>query len=62
MKSRLRALRYLRVGCADLKAATTFARDVIGLQAAGSGDHMALYRSDSRAYSLCLTSDDLGNL
>jgi len=56
MTHQLRALRYVRIGCADLKDAASFARDVIGLEATGGDDRTAYFRSDTRAYSLCLTT------
>ncbi len=57
MPNNLRALRYVRIGCANLKEAASFARDVVGLEPAGSNDAMMRFRSDMRAYSLCLNSD-----
>jgi 2,3-dihydroxy-p-cumate/2,3-dihydroxybenzoate 3,4-dioxygenase len=46
-------LRYIRIGTADLAAATRFAGETLGLQANGVSDKIAYFRSDSRDYSLC---------
>ncbi len=50
-----RDLRYIRLAVDDLAGAEGFAGDVLGLQASGRQDGMAWFRSDSRAYSLCLS-------
>lgn len=60
MTHQLRALRYVRIGCADLTDASSFARDVVGLEVVGGDDSTAYFRSDTRAYSLCLTTAQPG--
>lgn len=60
MPNKLRALRYARTGCTNLKKSAAFVQDIVGLQPAGGHDKMALFRSDMRAYSLCLSGDDPG--
>lgn len=51
-----RDLRYLRVAVDNLDEAARFARDVFGLQAADRDDLRAMFRSDDRNYSLCLST------
>lgn len=55
-----RDLRYLRVAVDNLDEAARFARDVIGLQAADRDDARAMFRSDDRNYSLCLSTGGEG--
>ena len=51
-----RDLRYLRVAVDNLDEAARFARDVFGLQASDRDDERAMFRSDDRNYSLCLST------
>ena len=55
MTVRYRDLRYLRVEVDDLDAATRFAADLFGLQAADRDDQRAMFRSDARNYSICFS-------
>jgi 2,3-dihydroxy-p-cumate/2,3-dihydroxybenzoate 3,4-dioxygenase len=55
MTVRYRDLRYLRVEVDDLDAATRFAADLFGLQAADRDDRRAMLRSDARNYSICFS-------
>lgn len=61
MTNNLRALRYVRISCADLSETSMFVRDIVGLEPAGANDKMAYFRSDFRAYSLCLVGGDNGS-
>lgn len=51
-----RDLRYLRVAVDNLDEAARFARDVFGLQACDRNGERAMFRSDDRNYSLCLST------
>lgn len=53
MTVRYRDLRYLRVEVDDLDAATRFATDLFGLEPADRDDSRAMFRSDTRNYSIC---------
>lgn len=55
MTVRYRDLRYLRVEVDDLDAATRFAADLFGLQPADRDDTRAMFRSDTRNYSICFS-------
>ncbi|TKW65944.1 MAG: oxidoreductase [Paracoccus denitrificans] len=54
-----RDLRYLRLRVHDLDQARRFAGEIFGLQPADQGEDFAMFRSDARNYSLCLTSGQL---
>lgn len=51
-----RDLRYVRVSVDDLDEASRFAGEVFGLQPADSDDEHAMFRSDSRNYSICFST------
>lgn len=53
-----RDLRYLRIPVDDLKAASNFASEVMGLQLADFDDDNARFRSDARNYALCYTREN----
>lgn len=50
----LRELRYVRFGTADKAATHHFLTTITGLESADKNDSFQYYRSDSRAYSVCL--------
>jgi 2,3-dihydroxy-p-cumate/2,3-dihydroxybenzoate 3,4-dioxygenase len=51
-------IRYVRLGTRDLAAADRFAREVVGLQPAGSEAGARYYRSDSRDHTLVYFEGD----
>lgn len=53
----VRELRYIRRTVGDLAAASRFAEEVFGLMPEDRSDTEALFRSDSRFYSLCLSTE-----
>jgi 2,3-dihydroxy-p-cumate/2,3-dihydroxybenzoate 3,4-dioxygenase len=56
MTVRYRDLRYLRIEVDDLDAASRFAAEIFGLQAADRDDAHAMFRSDARNYAICFSS------
>lgn len=56
-----RDLRYLRIEVDDLDAGSQFVTTGFGLQAADRSDDLAMFRSDARNYSLCLSKANFGN-
>ena len=56
-----RDLRYVRIEVDDLDAGSQFVTTGFGLQAADRGNDLAMFRSDARNYSLCLSKANLGN-
>lgn len=54
-------LRYLRIEVDELDEASRFVTDGFGLQAAVRTDEFAMFRSDVRNYSLCLSKAKLDN-
>ena len=57
MPSPIRELRYVRHRVADLAQASHFASEIFGLMAEDKTDTEALFRSDRRFYSLCLSTE-----
>lgn len=55
-----RDIRYVRVAVEKLDEGARFAGDVFGLQPADRDDVRAMFRSDDRNYSLCLTTGGEG--
>lgn len=54
----LTAIRYVRLGTADLDAAVTYATDVVGLELVRREDGRAYLRGDDRDHNLCYVQGD----
>ena len=54
----LQSIRYVRLGTRDLDAATRYATDILGLEAAGAGERSRYFRSDARDHTLVYIDDD----
>lgn len=50
-------LRYVRLGTADLAAATDFAQNILGLELVEASDDQATFRSDFRDHTLAFVKD-----
>lgn len=57
----LRDIRYVRLGTRDLDAAAAFARDILGLEPAGSDTNARYFRSDSRDHTLVYFNGEPGD-
>lgn len=49
----LQDISYVRLGTADLDGATTFARDILGLEVANQSKDSVYFKSDQREHTLC---------
>jgi len=54
----LRDIRFVRLGTRDLDASAAFARDILGLEPAGSDSNARYFRSDSRDHTLVYFKGD----
>ncbi len=54
----LAALRYVRLGTADLERTVAFATDILGLEQVGQNDGRAYLRGDDRDHNLCYFQGD----
>ena len=50
-------LRYVRLGTADLAAATDFAQHILGLELVEASDDLATFRSDFRDHTLAFVKE-----